>query len=250
MEKFFVEGRPLLLAHRGASGFAPELTLAAFSLALEQGADGMEVDVQLSGDGHVIVMHDDTLKRTTGAQGRVLDYNWPELQTLDAGKWFDPAFSGEGIPDLEQVMIFGPPGWRLNIELKSSPHPEKLVQQVAGLVRCEKTPERIICTSFNPEILYELAGILPQIPTGLIFSGSWPEPNTLYHWPLWSVEKSLLSPDRLQEAREHNIKVCVWTVNQVEEIENLILAGVDAIITNYPDRFYHALANLERMAKK
>ncbi|HOC26350.1 MAG TPA: glycerophosphodiester phosphodiesterase family protein [bacterium] len=246
LEQFFLTERPLLLAHRGASGHAPELTRAAFKRAIELGADGIELDVQLSRDDHLVVIHDDTLQRTTNGSGRVDQHLRRELEKLDAGSWFGPGFSQERIPDLSEILHFGPPGWRLNIELKSVPEPVRLAEKTAGLLEGVEDKSRLICTSFDPRILMSLDPILPGIGLGLIFAGVWPPDELLFRWPVWSAEQSLLSSERIESARARGIRVCAWTVNRVEEIERMITLGVDAIITNYPERFTLAMANLSR----
>jgi glycerophosphoryl diester phosphodiesterase len=244
MDTFFKRGEPLLLAHRGASGHAPENTLAAFARALEMRAEGIELDVQLSSDDHVVVLHDDTLPRTTNGEGAVAHLPWQELRRLDAGGWFAANFAGEPVPDLAQVLAMGPADWRLNIELKKSADPRRLVARVAELVGPHLPTGRIILTSFDPTILGLMAQILPLARLGLIFAHAWPDVNILHRWPVWSVEQSLLDKSQIARARKNNVKVCAWTANRVEEIERLLELGVDAVITNFPDRFHQAKMNL------
>jgi glycerophosphoryl diester phosphodiesterase len=143
---FFRTDRPLILAHRGASRIAPENTLVAFCLALEQGADGLELDVQLSRDGVPVVFHDSELSRTTDGRGRISEKTLAELRTLDAGKWFDPRFAGERIPTLEEVFeAFGDRAL-YNIELKAfGVQDDGLVQAVvAWTVNDLQEAERLI----------------------------------------------------------------------------------------------------------
>ncbi|HNW60586.1 MAG TPA: glycerophosphodiester phosphodiesterase family protein [bacterium] len=239
-DSFFIAGRPLLLAHRGASGHAPELTMAAFRSAETMQADGCELDVQLSADAHIAVFHDDTLSRTTGQPGALANRRWSELQELDAGGWFAPPFAGERIPDLEQILGAGPADWRLDIELKKTLTPQRLAERVAEEIRQEKRPGRLIFTSFDRETLEHLAVQLPGVRLGLIFAGDWPADHELERWPVWSVEQHLVTRERLQQARARRIKVCVWTVNTVAAMLHQFALGVDAIITNYPDRYHQA----------
>jgi len=243
-EQFFLADRPLLLAHRGASGHAPELTLAAFRRAIELGADGSELDVQLSLDDELVIIHDDTLQRTTNGSGRVDQFLWRDLQKLEAGRWFNPAFPDERIPVLADILQLGPPGWRLNIELKTVREPVRLAEKAAALLERVEDPGRLICTSFDPRNLLSLAPLLPGIRMGLIFASTWPPDELLFRWPVWSVEQSLLSGEWIDVAHARGIRVCAWTVNRVEEIERMIELNVDSIITNYPDRFHLAMANL------
>ncbi len=218
--------------------------MAAFQQAIELNADGIELDVQLSRDDHLVVFHDDTLQRTTNGSGRVDQHLWSELRKLDAGRWFGPDFSGALIPELPEVLQFSPPGWRLNIELKTVPEPVRLAEKTAELLEKVEDRERLIITSFDPRILMSIALLCPAIRLGLIFARVWPPDELLYRWPVWSVEQSLLTGECIEAAHKRGIRICAWTVNRVEEMTRLIEAGVDAIITNYPDRFPLTMANL------
>lgn len=244
MQGFFChEGRPLLLAHRGASGEAPENTRAAFALAAEQQADGIELDVQLSRDDRVVVFHDQTLTRTTGDSRPVADLTWTELSALDAGSWFSERFAGEPIIDLEEVLLTVPRHWRLNIELKQIDRPAELARRVARLLETVAEPEHILCSSFDTETLRCLAAAAPHLQLGLIFY-AWPAEEELLQWPVWCALHTLLTPEAVEQARRHDIRICSWTANTVAEITAQIRLGVDAVISNYPARFRDAIANL------
>lgn len=250
MSGFFSdEGRPLLLAHRGASGSAPENTRAAFALAAEHHAEGIELDVQLSRDDHVVVMHDLTLTRTTGDTRQVDALSWPEMRSLDAGSWFAPRFAGEPVPDLEGVLQTVPRHWRINIELKKIARPAELARRVARVLAAAPAPERILCSSFDPETLRFLAAAAPNMPLGLIFY-AWPAEEELMQWPVWCALHTLLTPEAVARAHSHNIHICSWTVNTVEEIAAQLRLGVDAVISNYPERFWEAIANLSAGEQK
>jgi glycerophosphoryl diester phosphodiesterase len=214
------QGRALVLAHRGASGHAPQNTLAAFLLAAEMGADGIELDVHLSADGKVVVIHDDTVDATTDGHGRVSQMTLLELQALDAGNWFAPQFSGERIPTLEQV--FDVVGHRLliNIEIKveAGYHPIDQEFEIVRLIEDYQMTHRVIVSSFAPNSLRRVRKLNPYIPLGLLYNK--PEP---VFWP------SLL------KARQRGKRVHVWTVNDVQDMRHMRDLGVDAIITNYPD---------------
>jgi glycerophosphoryl diester phosphodiesterase len=143
--------RPTVFAHRGASAYAPENTLAAFSLALRQEADGIELDAKLTKDGHVVVIHDPTVYRTTGAQGWVKDMTLAELRALDAGSHFDVAFKGEQIPTLDEVLSAVGRLAFVNIELTNYVSPfDELPEKAARIVKKHNLADRVMFSSFNP----------------------------------------------------------------------------------------------------
>lgn len=236
----------LNIAHRGASAVAPPNTLAAFRKAAELGADGIELDVHLSADGVPVVIHDFTVDGTTDGTGRVRDLPLAALRELDAGSRFDPAFAGERIPTLEEV--FAEVGDRLliNVELKSMPGNEYpgMEEAVAGLIRRFGLTERVLVSSFNPLALRRFRKVAPEVPIGFLYETA-PlsrlaqllaallpglRPQALHpHW-------SLVGPETVRRAHRRGRKVVVWTVDEPEAMARLSGWGVDAIITNYPDR--------------
>lgn len=219
-------------AHRGASGSAPENTLAAFRLAVAQGADGVEFDVQLTRDGEVVVIHDETVDRTTNGTGGVVDIDLAALQRLDAGE-------GETIPTLAQVLdLLRPTSLMINIELKNTVEPYPgLEDKVLGLVGERGLEDRVIYSSFNH---YSVQALARQgLPTGLLFSEPIVEP-WLYaqhvgaraihpYWPC--VE----APGWVEGCRAAGIAINCWTVNDPDAMARMIELGVDAMITNHPD---------------
>ena len=221
---------PKIIAHRGASAHAPENTIAAFQLALEQGADGIELDVMLSKDGHLVVIHDDTVDRTTGGKGYVRDMNLEELKSLDAGE-------GQSIPTLDEV--FEEFGGRLiiNVELKNYTSVfDGLPIETAKLVKKHQLGESVIVSSFNPFNLPRFHARMPEVDLGLLT-----QPNTAKKW-VWRLFKyDALHPhfsdvDQVLVAALHsrNRKVNVWTVDEPSEIQRLAALEVDSIITNDP----------------
>lgn len=221
---------PKIYAHRGASAHAPENTMAAFHLALEQHADGFELDVMLSQDGELVVIHDDTVDRTTNGTGRVKDMTLKELRALDAG-------DGEKIPTLAEVFeIFGD-RFLINIELKNySSIFDSLPIKVAKLIKDFNLSQSLLVSSFNPFNLPRFAKRLPEIKLGLITM-----PNKAQHW-LWRMFRyDALHPqytdvDQTLVAALHarNRQVNVWTVDDPNEIRRLAALNVDGIITNDP----------------
>jgi glycerophosphoryl diester phosphodiesterase len=237
------QGRALVLAHRGASGHAPQNTLAAFLLAAEMGADGIELDVHLSADGKVVVIHDDTVDATTDGHGRVSQMTLLELQALDAGNWFAPQFSGERIPTLEQV--FDVVGHRLliNIEIKveAGYHPIDQEFEIVRLIEDYQMTHRVIVSSFAPNSLRRVRKLNPYIPLGLLYNK--PEPvfwPSLLNWLFVAYDAlhphfKMVHAKYMTKARQRGKRVHVWTVNDVQDMRHMRDLGVDAIITNYPD---------------
>jgi len=232
--------KPLIIAHRGASQYAPENTVASFRKAMEMGAHGMEIDVQLSSDGYPVVIHDERVDRTSNGKGWVKDMTLCELKSLDFGSWFSPEFEGQQIPTLEEVLHLLS-GWEgiLNIEIKSGP---VFYPGIEGIVleqvRKHQVSECIIISSFNHYSLVEVKRMDPGIKTGVLYMSGLYEP--------WEYARRLgasaihpsfynIVPEILKGCRENGIDVNTFTVDQPEHIKNAALLGVDGIITNVPD---------------
>jgi len=234
--------RVLNFGHRGASGLAPENTLAAFRLAVELGADGVECDVQLSRDGAAVVCHGDDVDRTTDGHGRLRDFTLAELKRLDAGRWFDERFAGERIPTLHELIAALGKETLLNLELKTDARrPEGLEEQVAAAVRVNDLYDRLIVSSFNRSALRRLHSIDPQIDLGLLYWHAHPRfPRGIgpaLGLPCHSLhpEHSMVDEEYMRWARRRGFRVLVWTVNGADDMRRLAGLGVDGIITNRPD---------------
>jgi glycerophosphoryl diester phosphodiesterase len=233
--------RPLILAHRGASRRAPENTMAAFRLAAQLGADGLELDVQLTSDGEVVVMHDSTLNRTSNGHGRVLDWPLAGLRVLDAGGWYAPEFAGEPIPTLAEVLHELGPRLVLNVELKTTLFGGGLEAEVVRLVEDAGLGERVILSSFDPLALWRVRRLNPHLATGLLYApdsplyirGRWLQalarPAALH--PRWDT----LDGPGVAAAHRQGLAVRPWTCDDPDGLRRLIEWGVDAIITNVPD---------------
>jgi glycerophosphoryl diester phosphodiesterase len=233
-------------AHRGASGYCPENTLAAFSKALELGATGIETDVQLTADGRVVIIHDESLLRTTGMNKLVKDATLAEISELDAGSWFSSAFAGERIPQLEQLLeMVTQTETILNIELKNGIIPYAgLEQAVIDLVRKHELAQRVIISSFNHYSLALCKQLAPDIRTGVLYMEGLYRP--------WDYAKSVQAdalhayhyaavPELVAEAAANGIVYHPFTVNEPAEMKRLMDAGVAGIITDYPDRLAELL---------
>lgn len=230
---------PLVIAHRGASGTAPENTMAAFRQAVEMGADMIELDVQRTKDGQVVVIHDATLQRTTNGSGAVRELTYAEIEQLDAGSWFGEGqeFAGERVPLLKEVLEFTKGKCALNIEIKNIPYADPGIEQaVVDLLHETGFPlEQVIISSFDHSCLHRIARLEPNVPTACLFShypASLAGLDTGILHPSWQV----IRPEFMSWVRESGRKVNVWTVDKPERWAWLLEAGVDGIITNYPAR--------------
>ena len=244
----FYRERPLIIAHRGASASAPENTLAAFRLALEQGADGIELDVTRCASGEVVVMHDATVDRTTDGTGAVLALPLDALRALDAGSWFGAAWSGERVPLLEEVLEEVGGRLRVNIEIKREGSGGGLEERVAELVRCHGLQDSVIISSFSPRALRRMRRAAPELPRALLTA--WPAPPELilaWAGPLLAPQ-ALHPPHRLVHAasvataHRLGLRVNAWTVNERADMARMIALGVDGIITDRPAELAHLLA--------
>ena len=227
--------KTFITAHRGASGLAPENTLASISLALKLGADFCEIDVQETADGKIILIHDSNLSRTTNQKGKIWKLNFAELQNADAGLWYSQEFVGEIIPTLESVMDLVNGKMKLNIELKTNGHQIKLAERVVKIIEKKNFIDQCIVTSFDLEEVSKVKLLNPKIKTGLIFS-KLPQ-NDIWNseFDLFSIDKKLATTEFIQKAHEAGKHVHVWTVNKEKNMRKLIELGVNNIITNFPN---------------
>lgn len=238
----FCNGKETLnWGHRGAPECAPENTLSSFRAAVELGASGVELDVMLSADGEVVVIHDYSLERTTDGTGPVKAYNLAGLKRLDAGCWFSADFSGERIPTLQEVIEELDPAVFLNIEIKSeSPATDGLEKAVVQAIAENDLYDRVIVSSFNPISLIRVKAADKNIDVGLIYAPDL-EIYLRKGWFIPFLRPEALHPrhdmvdeDYMAWARKKGFKVVVWTVNEVEEMERLLNLGVDGMITDRP----------------
>lgn len=244
----FKRDRPLNFGHRGARAAAPENTLAAFRLAAEMGADGVELDVQLSSDDEVVVIHNFTVDATTDGRGAVRGMTLARLKTLDAGSWFDPAFAGERIPTLQEVFDAVAHRLLINVELKSVPGRSRgLEAEVVRLIEDNNLSHRIIVSAFNPLAVRKVKKLNPNIPVALLHSPDQPAfLRRAWLAPLIPHEyrhphRFLVNERSLAWCRQKGYQVNTWTVNEPGEMHRLIALGVDGLITDYPHRLAEIL---------
>jgi glycerophosphoryl diester phosphodiesterase len=224
----------LNIAHRGASGQAPENTLAAFRLGKKMGAGMIEFDVWETKDHRLVVLHDASLRRTTGLRRRVDELTLAEVRELDAGAWFHPSFKGEGIPTLAEVLT-GLDGVDFNIEIKKA-DPKRVLAEIVRLgVR-----RKVIFSSFDPALLHRLREIDPTVRIGFLIDKEswrqvWQETDRLSPFSI-NLPLRRAAAAVVRKAHEKGLKVLVYTVNREADMRRLIRLGVDGLFTNYPDR--------------
>ena len=233
--------KPLIIAHRGDSANAPENTLAAFRLALANGADGIELDVMLSADQKLVVIHDDTLDRTTNGHGQVGNTPFAALRELDAGSWFKPEFKGEPLPSLDEVFAELGGKFLINVELKNYKTPkDQLPELVVALVKKHGLDESVLLSSFNARNLPRAKALAPEIRTGLLtLPGLLGLPMRGFLGRRFGADD--LNPyfkdvsARMVQSR-HNLGqgVNVWTVDAPDDLRRMQAFGVDMIICNDP----------------
>ncbi len=231
--------RPLIVAHRGASAIAPENTLAAFRAAIDLGADVIELDVQRSADGHLIVIHDPTVDRTTDGRGAVAAHAIGALKALDAGRWFSPRFAGERLPTLRQAVEELGKAAGLFIEIKQGPlFNDGIEAAVAAVIRDADLAARCEVSSFDHSSVRRIKAHLPEVPCGILYEARLIDPfgaarlagaEALH--PNWT----LITPDFVEEAHQRGHAVVAWTVNEEDAMTRLAASGVDAIVTDLPD---------------
>lgn len=235
-------------AHRGASGYCPENTMISFKKGLELGATGIETDVQRTKDGKLVLIHDESVERTTGQQGEIKDLTYDEISRLDAGSWFGSAFAGERIPLLDELLDWAAPTELiLNLELKNNMEAYTgMEEQVIAAIQQRGLSARTIISSFNHYSLVTCKQLAPDIRTGILYG------DNLYH--PWAYAQSVgaealhpyhlfLTEEIVQQAAAHGVISNPFTINEPERMHKLIQMGVAGIITDYPDRLAELLSS-------
>ncbi len=233
--------RPVIFAHRGASARAPENTLSAFNLAVEERADAVELDAKLTLDGHVVVIHDQTTERTTGVKGTVNQMLLKDLKNLDAGSFFDSRFLGEQIPTLDEVFEAVGSKLLINVELTNYQSPrDGLIDQVAEIVRRHQMQERVLFSSFFASNLRKAALQIPEVSRALLcfkgFLGALGRSSYGRRVSPENIHPYFTDVDAKYVAMEHATgrRVHAWTVLGEDDMRRLYAAGVDGIIVNDP----------------
>lgn len=229
----------LLLAHRGASADAPENTLSAFRLAVEQGADGVELDVQVCASGEVVVCHDERLDRLARVNAEVLHTSWRRLRTFDVGSPL--GFAEERIPLLEEVLELLPAGMRVNVELKCETLDDHgLTRRAVQVIRACDAMDRVLISSFNPLCLWRLMALAPGLPRGYLI-----DPDRSFALHGWGIAPLVsghsvhpnhrqVTASRTAMWRAAGLELAAWTVDAPDEARRLRELGVRYLITNKP----------------
>ncbi len=236
----------IICAHRGSSGNAPENTLAALRMAVEHGAAQAEVDAQLTADGQVVLLHDETLERTTSGTGPVVEHTLEQLAGLDAGAWMGPEWRGQRVPTLEAALAELGDRLSFNIELKGAAVPGQeadLEDKVVGLVAARNLVQSCLLTSFDHARIDRLGASYPNEMLGYIVPPLAPWEELLDHpGQVLSLHAALVERTVVERAHAAGKQVHVWTVNTAAEFRLMLAAGADALITNFPDRLSAFLA--------
>lgn len=236
----------LRIAHRGASGYAPENTMAAFDQAYKMGADMLELDVQLSSDGQVVVFHDTKLNRTSSGRGPIKNMTLHQLRQLDAGSWYNIRFRGQRIPTLEDVLQCYGGKIPLLIEIKSSTQNPGIEQKTAAIIQKFNEDKslalhnQIIVQSFNMNSLLLFHKLLPEVPLAVLTSNSYELRDERLHElarfaQVLSISRPLVTEENVRRVHDAGMKVFVWNVRHLFDIPSLLHAKVNGIITDYPD---------------
>lgn len=233
------------IAHRGASGYAPENTMAAFDKALQMKADYFELDVQMSKDGKLVLIHDVTVDRTTDGTGRVGDLTFKELRRLDAGSWFDPAFAGERIPTLEEALDRYRGKIGILIEIKNPELYPGIERKVAKALKKRNLHKprngKIIVQSFNHDLVKKFHSLLPSVPVGVLISyrdegiSDKELRNFAKYADYVNPNKDMVDRSLVKRIHRFGMKTTPWTVRDRAEADRLKSIRVDGIVTDYPD---------------
>lgn len=223
-----------VMAHRGASTEAPENTMAAFQKAIDDMADYIELDVQLTNNGEVIVMHDSNAYRTTGVDANIVNMTYKEVKTLDAGSWFSDEYVGENVPSLKEVLELTQGKIKLNIELKPADNDTALAKNTVRLIEKYNMVNDCVITSFSELALKAVKTYNQEIKVGYILSAAYGDFYDMKNVDFFSVNAAFLSKRTIDAIHNSGKRVYAWTVNNKESIKNLTNKGVDGIITDNP----------------
>lgn len=250
-----VLAQPLVVAHRGASAYAPENTIAAFELAIELDADALELDLRQTKDSVLVVLHDAEVDRTTNGKGNVRNFTFFELQKLDAGSWFNNEFSDQKIPSLQEVIDLLDESTSIIIELKEGNETYPGIEErVVEIVKQNNIESQTILKSFNPNVLERLRKIDPDIPLLYVYAVRIPWLGMIIDRgvtfdSVYDLDVEYLQPHRfflsksfVEDAKANGYKIISWGVNSTEAINESLEYGVDGIETDYPDKVLNLIS--------
>ena len=225
---------PDISAHRGSSLMAPENTMAAFTQAVYDMADYVELDVHLTADGVVVVMHDSSLKRTTGFNQNIWHTSYDKIQQLDAGSWFSEEYAGEKVPTLEQVIDEVGQSVKLNIEIKYNKREQGLAKAVVDIIKRKGIEDRCIVTSSDYSVLTEVKKLDSEISTGYVLSAAYGAFYSISYVDVISINYTFVNKALVDAIHKSGKEIYVWTVNSPSIVKSLANMGVDNIITDDP----------------
>jgi glycerophosphoryl diester phosphodiesterase len=243
---------PTIVGHRGARGEAPENTAAGFQVALEAGVTEIELDVRLSRDGHLIVVHDANVTRTTGERGKAHHYTLSQLEVLDARRNTPGWHSPMGIPSLREVVDLCGPSMRFQFEVKGADRAilHRLAHQLVDFINQRQMNDRVVVTSSHTGFLRMLGTMTAHIERGYVAEYRYQQPTrrAVALGCTWLMPRhTLVTPALMRRARRRNLKVSTWTVNDLTRAERMVELGVDGIITDFPTSF---IAHFEKRAAR
>jgi glycerophosphoryl diester phosphodiesterase len=237
--------RILIIGHRGAMGHAPENTMASFAMGLAMGADAIELDVHLSANGHLVVIHDSSVDRTTNGSGYIKDLTLAEIKSLDAGSWYGPEFAGERIPTLDEVLAWAKGRISLVIEIKNSPvfYPG-IEEKVVEALKAHGMEDAAVVISFDHRSVKKVKELRPGIATGILYVARPVDAVSMARTARADAihpNVGYLTAETVGEAHRAGLAVSTWIVNDPLQMRKLADMGVDSVGTNYPDRLCSAL---------
>ncbi len=249
LREFVLSTPQFVVAHRGSSGTAPENTLSALREAIATGAKMMEIDVRLTSDNEVVLLHDHVMGRTTSGSGKMQSMTWAELQQLDAGSWFGKGFEGERIPHLREALkLLHRNGCYVNIEIKppsATDNAADRVERIVKVVEEEGMIENTLFGSFHHESLRTLKIHHPTAHTAAIMvPGDKRLPSEIaatINCEAFVCSLRECTHKRVNDAVEHGLYVGVYGVDTEEQLQHVLKYKVSAIVTNYPERIFAAL---------
>jgi glycerophosphoryl diester phosphodiesterase len=243
-------GKVLAIGHRGALGYAPENTMVSFAKGLECGADLIELDVHLTADDHVVVMHDDDVSRTTDGKGAIRAMTLADIRRLDAGGRFDAKFRGERVPTLDEALDWAKDRIPLVVEVKGGPLPAPGIEErVVRAIRDLGMVDRVMAISFHHTVVKRLKALEGRLATGILYSGRLVDTvgaaraagadSVRPHWGYWSREL-------VDEVHAAGLTASTWVANDEPRMAYLVGMGVDSIGCDYPDRLRRYLDRVGR----
>jgi glycerophosphoryl diester phosphodiesterase len=243
-------GQLMVVAHRGSSGTAPENTIAAFTSAVNAGVDMIELDIRMTKDFHLVVIHDRDVQRTTNGAGFVWDMTLQDLRFLDAGSWFSPRFRAERIPTLREVMDMLPARVGLNIEVKTDGDPRKkhaLEESLVLTLREQRMEGRVLVSSFDHNHLRRLHRLDPDLHLGVLYvplRDLARKPSSIAHrvgGKAFICSRTQIRKRFVDDAHRHDIFVGVYGVNTLRQLAQVKRYGVDAVVSDYPEQIVRAV---------